>query len=132
MSLGLIVAAVTVLVLAVTAFVMLRSAKQSAASTRASMRIPIELAVRVRADGRELEMTTVDISRGGLCLAGDLRSSAGQPVELELTLPGYGLLAVHGVVRWAQRGRLGVLFDLQDRRRVAVGDWIENRSTVSG
>ena len=115
---------VLVVVLIAVAVVVPRLHKSSNTTSRASARIALAIPVRLWMSGGEFDLTTVDISRGGICLLGDVRTSAGQPVRLQFALPGSAPLVLHGVVRWAQRGRLGVLFDLQDRRRIAVGDWI--------
>lgn len=99
---------------------------------RASDRVSLAVPVRLRVDDRELDLVSIDVSRGGICLGGSVRASAGQPVELQLALPGQRAVAVHGVVRWVQRDKFGVLFDLQDRRRVSIGDWIAAQQAVAG
>jgi PilZ domain-containing protein len=96
-------------------------------SARATDRVPLEVPVHLRVGERALEVVSIDISRGGMCVRTDLRASAGQPVELEFALPGRPRLLLHGVVRWREPERLGVLFDIQDKRRRAVAEWIESQ-----
>lgn len=118
------VVALLVVVLIAVALLVPRLHRSEGTPARGSSRIALTVPVRLWMNGGDFELTSSDISRGGICLLGDLRTSAGQPVKLQFALPGSAPLAVHGVVRWAQRGRVGVLFDLQDRRRIAIGDWI--------
>src|SRR3954463_9674951 len=76
---------------------------------RAGGRVPLEVPVRLRLREREVEMMSADVSRGGMCVAGEGRLSAGQPIEMEFALPGHSTVAVHGVVRWVERGKAGLL-----------------------
>lgn len=115
---------VAVVALVLTAVVLSRILHKPSAADRTSQRLALEAPVRLRFDGREVAMVSEDISRGGICLLGEARASAGQPVELEIALPAHQPVGVHGVVRWVERGKIGVLFDMQDRRRIAIGDWI--------
>jgi len=123
MTLTWVIVSVVAALIAI-ALLLPRLHKSEGAPTRSGTRVPLEVPVLLRMNGAASEVTSVDISRGGICLVADGRASAGQPVVLQFALPGHDAVAVHGVVRWAQRGRMGVLFDLQDRRRIAVGDWI--------
>jgi len=125
------VVALVVAAIIIAALVVPRLRRSQPASTRASARLPLEIPVRLHLGEREVEVLSADISRGGMCVVGEVRTSAGQPVEIEFALPGEpAATAVHGVVRWAQRGKLGLLFDLQDRRRIAIGDWIAGRQAA--
>lgn len=117
-----IVSAIVALI--VVALVVPRLHKSQGSPTRSGARVPLEVPVVLRTPDVAAEVLSSDISRGGICLVGDVHASAGQPVELQFALPGHERVAVHGVVRWAQRGKVGILFDLQDRRRIAIGDWI--------
>lgn len=98
---------------------------------RADGRVALAVPVRLRMGGREFEAMTADISPEGICLVGEVRTSAGQPVELQLALPGRQPVTVHGVVRWVERGRFGLLFDLQDRRRIALGEWLAEQAAAA-
>jgi hypothetical protein len=94
---------------------------------RATDRVPLQVPVHLRVGERALEVVSADISRGGMCLRTDLGASAGQPVELEFALPGRPRMLLYAVVRWKEPERLGVLFDIQDKRRRAVAEWIESQ-----
>ncbi|HTK94751.1 MAG TPA: PilZ domain-containing protein, partial [Terriglobales bacterium] len=88
-------------------------------------RLPLAIPVRLRIGEKELDVVSADISRGGMCLVADVPTSAGQPVELEFALPGQPRIMLYAVVRWHMKGSFGVLFDLHDRNRHAVADWVE-------
>jgi PilZ domain-containing protein len=88
-------------------------------------RVPIEVPVHVCLDERELELQSIDISKGGMCLKMNGPANVGQPVELTFALPDAPKLALYGVVRWHFRDKMGVLFDLQDDRRATVAEWMD-------
>lgn len=94
---------------------------------RTTDRVPLEIPVHLRVGDRALDVVSADISRGGMCLRTNLGAAAGQPVELEFALPGHSRMLIYAVVRWKEPERLGVLFDIQDKRRRAVGEWIESQ-----
>jgi hypothetical protein len=123
---------IAVVVLVLAAVLLSKVLHKPSAADRASARLPLAVPVRLRLDGRMVELLSEDISRGGVCLVGEVRLSAGQPVEVEIALPAHSPVGVHGVVRWVQRGKVGVLFDMQDRRRIVIGDWIAAQQAAAG
>ena len=95
-------------------------------NARIQSRYPLAIPVRLRIGEHELDVMSADISRGGMCLAADIPTSAGQPCELEFALPGQPKMLLYAVVRWRNnRGCFGVLFDLQDPNRHSVAAWVD-------
>lgn len=104
--------------------IVLRSV-QSPADLRANTRVPLEIPVRLRLGDRHYDALSADISREGIGVKTDAHATAGHPAEVEFTLPGQRRVLIYAVVRWAAAGRLGLWFDVQDKKRRVVSDWLD-------
>ena len=109
--------------------IVLRSV-QSPADLRSNARVTLEIPVRLRLGERHYEAMSADISREGIGLKTDAHASAGHPAEVEFTLPGQRRVLIYAVVRWAAAGRLGLWFDVQDKKRRVVSDWLDAQQSV--
>jgi len=101
---------------------------------RRYVRIPVTIDVRVDFEGRKFACTSQEISAGGMSLSTKEKMSLGNSLELAFELPG----ASHQVrsrasVCWIDptENLIGVRFDTQDSRRLAVKQWIENYLEIS-
>ncbi len=95
---------------------------------RRYVRIPIITEVAVAtSDGRRFNVTSLEISSGGMSLK-DGEVSPGQGVEVSFALLTLPRLWVRGNVTWRkpESKSFGVRFDLQDERRTKVKQWIES------
>jgi hypothetical protein len=120
-----IVAIVAVLAFALLVIPLALRSVQSTADLRTNTRVPLEIPVRLRLGARHYEAMSADISREGIGLKTEAHATAGHPAEVEFALPGQPAVLIYAVVRWAAAGRLGLWFDLQDRKRRVVAEWLD-------
>ena len=83
--------------------------------------------MHLRLGESELEVTSADISKGGMRLKLDRPASVGQPMELEFALPGQQPCLIYAVVRWLGKGQAGVLFDQANEDISLIESWIESQ-----
>ena len=96
-------------------------------------RVPLVIEVRLEAEQRSLDVTTVEVSAGGLSVHTDRLLGINTSLALTFTLPGLpgtpkaSEIKVRGVVAWvnAQEERVGIRFDPTDSRRTAVKQWVD-------
>jgi Tfp pilus assembly protein PilZ len=95
---------------------------------RRYVRIPVTIDVQVEFEGRRFSSTSQEISAGGMSLATRERLALGKNVDLAFELPGAAQVRSRGAVCWIHPNDnlIGVRFDAQDPRRLAVKQWIEN------
>jgi hypothetical protein len=96
--------------------------EQSVGERRAYKRVPVDVPVVLRHRDRFFAAKSNDVSAGGVCVeyAGDA-PAVGDEVEMEVAVPGRrGHARVHAEVRWAARGRLGLMFRAGARAAVAA------------
>jgi hypothetical protein len=125
-----IVAIVALIAFAVVVIPLVMRSVQSPADLRSNARLPLEIPVRLRLGEREYAAVSADISREGIGLLTEAHASAGHPAEVEFALPGRQRIMVYAVVRWAASGRLGLWFDVKDKHRRLVSDWIEAKQAA--
>jgi DNA-binding response OmpR family regulator len=80
---------------------------------RRSYRCPLQIAVNISSSSRPVSVTSsVNISEGGMALAGSVLLQVGERVSLELTLPDtVGATRISGEVCWTDgSGRAGIEF----------------------
>jgi hypothetical protein len=120
-----IVAIVAVVAFALLVIPLVLRSVQSPADLRANGRVPLEIPVRLRLGERQYDTVSADISREGIGLKTEARATAGHPAEVEFALPGQPRVLIYAVVRWASAGRLGLWFDVQDKKRRVVAAWLD-------
>jgi len=100
---------------------------------RRYVRIPVAIDVRVEMQGRRFSCTSQEISAGGMSLKTTEKLPLGSNLEVAFDLPGMPQVRSRGSVCWLHPGDslVGVRFDGQDARRVAVKQWIENFLEIS-
>lgn len=104
---------------------------QSQADLRSNGRVPLEIPVRLRLGERQYEAVSADISREGMGLKTEAHATAGHPAEVEFALPGRQRVLIYAVVRWAAAGRLGLWFDVQDKKRRVVAEWLDAQQAAT-
>ena len=100
---------------------------------RRYVRIPVTIDVRVELEGRTIACTTQEISAGGMSLSTKDRLPMGKTVDLAFELPGASQVRSRASVCWTHPtdNLIGVRFDAQDARRLAVKQWIESYLEIS-
>lgn len=94
---------------------------------RRYVRIPIFTEVVITVQGRKNAATSLEISAGGMSLRTAFRAAPPTGVEVEFTLPDSQHLAVGANVCWQREpDLLGVRFEANDKRRLAVKKWIDD------
>ena len=95
---------------------------------RRYVRVPVAIDVRVEAEGQRFSCTSQEISAGGMSLKTTQKLALGKGVEVAFDLPGMPQVRTRGAICWLHPNDslIGVRFDVQDARRVAVKQWIEN------
>jgi Tfp pilus assembly protein PilZ len=95
---------------------------------RRYVRLPLITAVTLSADSRQLSAHTQEISAGGMSLESQHLLKLGDPVQLSFNLPNNKNVKVVANVCWVRQDKhlMGVRFDQQDERRLAVKEWIES------
>jgi len=94
---------------------------------RRYVRIPIVTEVVLRVKGRQHTATSQEVSAGGMSLKTQFRAAPPTGVEVEFTLPDSQHLAVGASVCWQRDpDMLGVRFEADDKRRLAVKKWIDD------
>jgi PilZ domain len=90
-------------------------------------RVPIALTVRVYFGSDTLVTKSLEIGAGGMALdyAGCL--SVAQPVKVSFALHPDQELTLDAVVWWKRDQRVGIRFDLCDRNRCVIQDWVEKQ-----
>lgn len=94
---------------------------------RRYVRIPVTIDVRLEIEGRKLACTSQEISAGGMSLSTKEKLSLGKSLDLAFELPGASQVRSRASVCWidSTENLIGVRFDAQDDRRLAVKQWIE-------
>ena len=100
---------------------------------RRYVRIPVAIEVRVELEGRRFTCTSQEISAGGMSLKSTEKVPMGRGLEVTFDLPGRPQVRSRGTVCWLHPddSLIGVRFDGQDERRLAVKQWIENYLEIS-
>ena len=100
---------------------------------RRYVRIPVAIEVRVEMEGRRFTCTSQEISAGGMSLKSTEKVPMGHSLEVAFDLPGMPQVRSRGTVCWLHPddSLIGVRFDGQDERRLAVKQWIENYLEIS-
>ena len=100
---------------------------------RRYVRIPVAIEVRVELEGRRFSCTSQEISAGGMSLKSTEKVPMGRGLEVTFDLPGMPQVRSRGTVCWLHPNDslIGVRFDGQDERRLAVKQWIENYLEIS-
>jgi DNA-binding response OmpR family regulator len=97
---------------------------------RRYVRLPVVTEVRVEYGANaSFRATSVEISAGGMSMKTDLRLPKEQAVEVTFSLPNNGnMLSVRATVCWRRDAvdMLGIRFDGNDERRLAVKRWIDS------
>ena len=94
---------------------------------RRYVRIPIITEVVITVQGKMHAATSHEISAGGMSLKTRFRAAPPTAVEVEFTLPDSQHLAVGSSVCWQRDpDLLGVRFEANDKRRLAVKKWIDD------
>jgi hypothetical protein len=127
----IIVAIVALLAFAVLLIPLVLRTVQSPADLRSDDRVPLAIPVRLRLGERLYDAMSADISREGIGLKTDAQASAGHPAEVEFALPGQPRVLIYAVVRWAAAGRLGLWFDVQDKKRRVVARWLDEQQAAT-
>ena len=96
-------------------------------------RVPIVINVRVETEQRDFDVTTVEVSAGGMSVRTDRSLLMNSALALSFTLPPASAIKVRGSVAWvnAQEQRVGIRFDPGDSRRSAVKAWVDSYLQVS-
>ena len=94
---------------------------------RRYVRIPITIDVRLEVEGRKHTCTSQEISAGGMSLSTKEKLSLGKSLDLAFELPGASQVRSRASVCWidSTENLIGVRFDAQDDRRLAVKRWVE-------
>jgi len=100
---------------------------------RRYVRIPVIMDVRVEVEGRRFSCTSLEISAGGMSLKTSEKVPMGSSVEVAFDLAGTAQVRSRATVCWLHAGdsSVGVRFDAQDARRLAVKQWIEHYLEIS-
>lgn len=78
---------------------------------RAHQRVPVALAAKVHDNSGSQAVATHDLSASGACIAVDIPLEVGSVVDVDVDLPDQDSPArVQAEVRWARKGRAGVVF----------------------
>lgn len=96
---------------------------------RRYLRIPVITQVSVVAGpNRSFEVSSHDLSSGGMSLKGAVELDPGVPVELSFSLLTLPRIWVRGSIGWAKPAAkmFGVRFDPRDDRRLRIKEWVES------
>jgi c-di-GMP-binding flagellar brake protein YcgR len=95
---------------------------------RRYVRVPIVTEVTVKSDKGETRGTTLEISGGGMSIAGTKGLAGGSNASVTFDLPRMAKVTVKGVVCWirASDGAVGFRFDNTDDARFHVRKWIDD------
>ena len=95
---------------------------------RRYVRIPVITQVSLAAGGRRLDVSSHDVSSGGMSLKGLIELSPGAPVEVTFSLLTLPRVWVRGTVSWIRPSSkmFGVRFDPQDDRRLKIKEWVDS------
>jgi hypothetical protein len=96
---------------------------------RRYVRIPVITEVSLLlSDNRKIEVTSQEVSSGGMSFKSTDMIPVGQPLEASFGLLNLPRIWVKGSVTWrnANAKTFGIRFDMQDERRTKVKQWIES------
>jgi hypothetical protein len=94
---------------------------------RRYVRIPIMAQAEIETGNRTLQVTTVEVSSGGMSVHCSTPLPKSDPVRLMLSLPGLEKLSVRAFICWYRETDkiYGLRFDSSDERRLKVRGWID-------
>ena len=94
---------------------------------RRYVRIPVVSQAEVEINSRNTQITTVEVSSGGMSVRSAVPLPKTDPVRLLLSLPGLEKLSVRAFVCWYRETDkvYGLRFDSSDERRLKVRAWID-------
>jgi len=96
---------------------------------RAVLEVPVRV---VPKDGPAWETQSLDISIGGMLLAGESAAQIGTEVTLSFELSKLGLVNMPGYIRWTSSRGVGVQFGLLGPREVhAIGGLVREQAVAS-
>jgi hypothetical protein len=99
---------------------------------RQSARVPVRLAATYRSASRAMPGTVTDLSRHGLCFAGDAIEQVGTVAEIEVVLPDRHLV-LRGQVARHMNGDAGVGFrfdELADHARRQIANLLLSAHSI--
>lgn len=93
---------------------------------RRYVRIPVMTEVSVStADNRRFNVTSREISAGGMSMSNAEDLSSGQRIELSFALLTLPRIWVRGDVTWRRGKNVGIHFDPDDERRYRIKGWVD-------
>jgi PilZ domain len=95
---------------------------------RRYVRIPVITQVSLAAGSRRLDVSSHDVSSGGMSLRGLIDLGPGAPVEVTFSLLTLPRVWVRGTVSWIKPSSkmFAVRFDPRDDRRLKIKEWVDS------
>jgi len=96
---------------------------------RRYFRCPISIPITIlRQSMPEVRCYSVNISEGGMAVSTFVPLSAGEPVQVQFTLPGHKILLAESRICWLKSGRLGVRFvSLSPESKSELQGWLSRK-----
>src|ERR1017187_10031426 len=96
---------------------------------RRYFRCPISIPITIlRQSMPEVRCYSVNISEGGMAVSMFVPLSAGEPVQVQFTLPGHKILLAESRICWLKSGRLGVRFvSLSPESKSELQGWLSRK-----
>jgi PilZ domain len=96
---------------------------------RRYFRCPISIPITIlRQSMPEVRCYSVNISEGGMAVSMFVPLSAGEPVQVQFTLPGHKMLLAESRICWLKSGRLGVRFvSLSPESKSELQGWLSRK-----
>ncbi len=90
-------------------------------------RIPFNAPVTIRSHNRidSMSAESRDLSIGGMQLKPSMPLAVGQPIHVSFSLPDGAVIDMPAVVCRTVGSSFGIRFDVNDRQRAIVGEWVE-------
>lgn len=90
-------------------------------------RIPFKVPVTIRSHSRidSMSAESRDLSVGGMQLNPSMPLAVGQPIHVSFSLPDGATIDIPAVVCRTVGACFGIRFDVNDRQRAIIGDWVE-------
>lgn len=90
-------------------------------------RVPFATAVAIRGQDATMTAESQDLAIGGMLLRPSRPLSVGQPIHVSFTLPTGTTIDIPAVVCRTVGQSFGIRFDVTDKQRTLIGEWVENR-----